>query len=366
MSDALLICGPGNTPALRHELGFATSEALVFAELDGTRYVVASALTRPHLEINDALTVLAYEEVGFDPALSRGVTPDAEFPAAVVRLSDQLGLDSLIVPPEFPLDVADALRTAGKQVTADRELFAHRRRVKNSEERDAVRRAQRVAEEAMSAVIGLLRSPGTATSEELRREAWRTFVDNGCAPAPKLVIASGPQSADLHAAGTGPVAVGAPILLDIYPQDLQTGCWGDLSRTVCLGSPDAQLSRMHDVVCRVLTEVARAARPGQTGHALALLAHEIFIESGYEVGPISDSNTQATFPHILGHGLGLELHEPPYLDTGGVALVAGDIITVEPGLYRRGWGGVRMEDVLLITTEGSERITRFGYELQLG
>ncbi len=365
--ETVLMCGNGGSPAVRHELGLPLSETVVYAEVGGQRYVVASSLARPALESRPGLTVLAFEEVGFGAALSRGVTADSAFARALPDFCRQLGVLTPAVPPDFPMEVADELRTAGIEPHVDRDRFERRRRVKTDEQLAGIYQAQAAAEAAMEAVKQHLRHAPRTTSEELRHIAWRVFVDHDCAPNAKLTIASGTEAGSLHAAGSGPITNDRPILIDIYPRALASGCWGDLTRTFCRGIPTPELTRMHETVCDVLDAVKTEIRPGRTGHELCELAHGMFHASGYGTDPTEGVNPDApaTFPHILGHGLGLELHEPPFLDIGGVALLAGDVITVEPGLYKQGWGGVRMEDVVLVTAEGYRQITQMPYDLVL-
>lgn len=365
MSD-VLICADARSPALRHELGLAVSERVVYVEVGNARYVIASPFARPGLEQVPDLTVLAFESYGFAPGLSRGVTPDSSFAAGVLDVCRDLGISAAVVPPDFPLEVADELRARGIGLTTDREAFDGRRRVKTEEQLAGIRRAQTAAETALAAIRDEIQNVASTTSEELRELGWSIFVEHGCAPNPKLTIASGERSGLLHEAGSGPIEQHQPILVDVYPQELRSGCWGDISRTFCKGEPSPELSRMHSVVCAVLDEVKRAIRPGITGDELAAIAHASFREAGYRVGPSSlNGDDVAAFPHILGHGLGLELHERPFLDAGGEPLVAGDVVTVEPGLYKPGWGGVRVEDVVLVRPQGNELITRFPYDLSI-
>jgi Xaa-Pro aminopeptidase len=339
---------------------------VVYAETGNARYVVASPFARPALAQLPDLTVLAFESYGFAPGLSRGVTPDKSYAAGVLNVCRELDISSAAVPPDFPLEVADELRASGIELSADREEFDGRRRVKTEAQLNGIRRAQKAAETAMGAIRDQIQKATSTTSEELRELGWGIFVEHGCAPNPKLTIASGERSGLLHEAGSGPIQPHQPILVDVYPQELQSGCWGDISRTFCKGEPPPELSRMHSVVCTVLEEVKGAIRPGTTGHELAAIAHAAFTDAGYSVGPSSPNGQDtATFPHILGHGLGLELHERPFLDAGGEPLVAGDVVTVEPGLYQPGWGGVRMEDVVLVQPGGNELITRFPYDLSI-
>jgi Xaa-Pro aminopeptidase len=158
-----------------------------------------------------------------------------------------------------------------------------------------------------------------------------------------------------------------PIIIDLWPRDEQSGCWADMTRTFVSGGDPAQdVVAWHGLCRTALERVVELARPGVAGRELFDAACEVFEEAGEptqrtkpEGEPLRDG-----FFHSLGHGVGLEVHEEPALGrTGADPLVPGDVVAVEPGCYRNGYGGVRLEDLLLITDEGAERLTEFGYEL---
>ena len=176
MSD-VLICADARSPALRHELGIAISERVVYAETGDARYVVASPLARPALEQTPDLTVLAFESYGFAPGLSRGVTLDRSFATGVLNVCRELDISSAAVPPDFPLEVADELRTSGMELTTDREEFDGRRRIKTEEQLGGIRRAQSAAETALAAIRDEIQTSQSTTSEELRELGWAIFVE---------------------------------------------------------------------------------------------------------------------------------------------------------------------------------------------
>jgi Xaa-Pro aminopeptidase len=165
--------------------------------------------------------------------------------------------------------------------------------------------------------------------------------------------------------GSGQIKASEPIVIDLWPRDRETGCFADMTRTYVVGEPPAELVEWHRLVRQALEETTARTKAGVNGRDLMQLACDLFHEHGFptqlhkQPGEVLESG----FFHGLGHGVGLEVHEPPALSRTGHDLVAGDVITLEPGLYRPGFGGVRLEDILLVTDDGAEVITRYPYDL---
>ena len=373
VAEAALVCNSGRSPYVQHAVGVSTPETLVALEVAGAQWVVCSNLMRPHVEALPAAfdaadrKVVAYEDAGFGTALSRGVVPDARFASALAEFCSAIAPSAtMVVPPDFPVELADALAERGIRYRIDRDFFDRRRRTKTPAQITSLRDAQRAAEAALTAIRDELRARRAATAEDLRRIALHTLSDHRCIPASKLTIAPGRQSARLHEAGSGAIAEGVPVLVDVYPRHLTTGYWGDITRTFCVGPAPPELTRMHETVHHVLTETKKRLRAGLDCAEIARHAHTLFREAGFDVGDVDAETTAGTFPHLLGHGLGLDLHERPFLDIGeNDRLQAGDVVTIEPGLYKPGFGGVRIEDLVVITESGYELLTDFPYELEL-
>lgn len=369
MADALIF-GDSRYPSLRHEVPVPLPDPIVYLETGGLRRVFAGTLDVPRLtELGQSedFEVTSLEDLGFADLLASGHSLPSALNQLVVRACQRHGVTSVETPGDFPLGTADAVRAAGIEIVAKGEAFDLRRRSKSTTELESVKRGERAAEAALAAVIDELRRSAEPTAEEARNVARRAFVEHGALPHDMVVIAAGPAGADPHDEGHGPVARGVPIVIDVFPRDIEGGCWGDLTRTVCLGSPPEELVRWHHDTREAQKRAIEAVRPGVTGEELNNIAARYLSEQGHKTRlDTADGNFPADgFTHYLGHGLGLELHENPTLDNGGETLVVGDVITIEPGLYRPGFGGCRIEDVVVVTEDGCELISDAPYDLEI-
>ncbi|MBR0459480.1 MAG: M24 family metallopeptidase, partial [Victivallales bacterium] len=201
------------------------------------------------------------------------------------------------------------------------------------------------------------------TSELLKRLVNSEIVGLGGIPS-RTIIAPGKQAACPHNRGTGPVHAHEPIVFDIFPRVEATGYFGDLSRTVVKGCATPEVKQAFEAVKTVQAAVREFLKPGVTGKAAQELTEKMFRQLGYK------SNRNAKVPygfiHSVGHGLGLEIHESPSLNVrNSEPLVAGNVVTDEPGLYYPEWGGIRIEDDILITEDGSEDLMTAPIELEI-
>ena len=272
--------------------------------------------------------------------------------------------------------LADRLRAAGVELTPDRESFDGRRRVKSVAELAGIRRAQAAAEAAMGTARELLREARPngerleldgepLTSERVKAAIRRVFIDHG-ASCDDFVVSHGPQSAIGHHAGEGVLRAGEPILIDLWPRDDESACSADMTRTFVIGDIPDEVAEWHRLCKQALDRALADIRPGAPARSVFDGTCDIFEAAGYPTQRTKrDGETLSDgFYHSLGHGVGLEVHEQPFLGmSGNEELVAGDVLAVEPGLYRSGYGGLRLEDLVLVTEDGAENLTSFPYDL---
>jgi len=374
--DVLVFGDTIRSAELRHEVPLAIPDPFLYVEQNGSRTVVISSLELARVRRLEGLEVIPHEEAGEDELIAAGVPREEITTRVSVRACKQLGVGSAVCPPTFPLELADLLRDEGIEVHADRGFFAARRRVKNAVELEGIRRAQRAAEAAMDAVRDLLRGADASdsilflageplTCERLKRKVGEVLIEHDMT-TDEFIVSHGPQSAVGHEMGHGVVAPGEPIVVDLWPRDRETACFADMTRTYVVGDPPDELVQYHRLVLEALQQANAALKAGAGGRELFVQTCELFEAQGYPTGLTKEPGAvlEEGFFHGLGHGVGLEVHEEPNMGPASRAtLVAGDVVTVEPGLYRPGFGGCRLEDLLLVTEDGAENLTDYPYDL---
>jgi Xaa-Pro aminopeptidase len=377
MPDVLILGDTIRSPDARHEVPVAIPDPILYVERNGDRHAVVGSFEVPRLQhLKGRLEAHAPEEFGLDDFLAQGLDRERALLQSWLRAAQELGVRDAVVPPTFALEVADALREEGVTVRADRDFFVGRRRAKNDAELAGIRRAQRATEEAMRTGADTLRRAENQdgalfldgeplTSERIKAELETVFSAHDCV-SEEMIVSHGPQTAIGHDMGSGQLLAGEPIVFDLFPRDRESGCYADMTRTFVVGEPPEELREYQRLVKQALDEAIAAIRPGVTGHELMQATCDLFHEHGYPT-PLHKQPGEVLldgFFHGLGHGVGLEVHEAPRLSRNGEPLVPGDVVTVEPGLYRNGYGGVRLEDLVLVTEDGCENLTQFPYDLQ--
>jgi Xaa-Pro aminopeptidase len=381
MSGLLLYGDTERSSAMRHEVPLAIIDPFLFAELDGRSIVLTSSLERDRIAaILPQAEIFDFFDLGLKELVVDGLSRDEATREVVARLLGQLEIGEATVPGSFPVALADRLRAGGITLMIDDDVVEARRRAKAGPELAGIRQAQRAAQAGMAAAAALLsRSRGSATGDlvidgaQLLAEDVRAALRAACAehgaPCPPDVLVSSVRSGYGHDPGSGPLPAGLPITVDLWPQHEQSACWADMTRTFVMGEPApehaALIAEQERLVDQAMQATIAAVRPGVTGRALYDLVCEVFEAAGYatqRTGPGPDH--REGFQFALGHGVGLEVHEAPDLGLAGRApLVSGDVIAIEPGLWDHRIGEVRFEDLLLVTDDGCENLTRYPYDL---
>jgi Xaa-Pro aminopeptidase len=385
MPGLLLFGDTERSAALRHEIPIAILDAVLFAEVDGRRYVLTSWLERER--VTRALPeaeILDWFALGFKDLVARGLSAVEAEREVVARAVREVGIRQAIVPGDFPLGLGDGLRAAGVTLTVDDDAVEARRRAKAGAELDGIRAAQRAAEAGMGAARALLArarpAPGghleladgvPLLAEDVRAALRAACADHG-APCPPDVIVASVWTGGGHDPGTGPLPAGLPIQVDLWPRHEASACWADMTRTFVVGPPSAEhaplIAEQERLVRAALAQAQAAARPGVTGRELFDATCDLFESAGHRTQRTAGSADDIEgFQFSLGHGVGLEVHEAPGLGLAGrEPLVAGDVLALEPGLWDARIGGVRFEDLVLVTDDGGQALTRFPYELSPG
>jgi Xaa-Pro aminopeptidase len=377
--DVLIVADTVRAPELRHEVPLAVPDPFLYAEVGGKRSVVVSSLEAGRIEeLGLGIEVLRFEEVGIDELLRRGLDSYALDDELHLNACRALGLEQAVTPAGFPLGAADFLRANGIELTPDQRFFDERRRVKNEHELEGIRRACRAVEAGVAVGVEMLRSADRSngvltldgeplTCERIQTAVERAFGEHGAA-AEDFIVSHGAQTAVGHEAGHGQIAADDVVLFDLFPRDRESACYSDFTRTFAVGTPDPELAEYHRLAKEALDLSIAAVKPGVKGSDIHRMVCDFFHEHGYatqlhkeEGKPVTDGYTHAT-----GHGVGLEVHERPGVGrVESEPLVEGDVIALEPGLYRQGFGGVRVEDLILVTADGAEKLTDYPYDFEL-
>jgi Xaa-Pro aminopeptidase len=371
--DVLIVGDTVHSHELRHELPLAVPDSLIYLERDGERHVVGAAFEGPRVAALGGCLFHPFEELGWDELLRTGRSRSELLDELAVRAARAFGVTAAVVPSAFPLSTADRLRAAGVSLTPDYEVFADRRRVKTAAELAGIRRAQAAAEAGLAAARELLRRAAPTPAgplavdgrpvrcEDLKAEIARAFAAHA-ATAEDFIVSHGAQTAVGHEPGSGELRAGEPIVIDLWPRDNASSCFADMTRTFVVGDVPDQIARWHGLCREAHRRSLAEVRDGVDGETVNAAACGVFEASGEATQRTkADGETlDHGFFHALGHGVGLAVHEEPLLAVGvRRPLVDGDVISIEPGLYRAGYGGVRIEDLVLVGTDGGELLTDF-------
>ncbi|MFZ4774323.1 MAG: M24 family metallopeptidase [Terrimicrobiaceae bacterium] len=272
---------------------------------------------------------------------------------------------SVLVPADFPFGLARLLKKEGVRLKPAKGPLYSEREKKSAAEVRAIEAALRIAEAGMARGFELLASAlprkdgrlalgrRILTSELLRMEIETAIVRAGGEARGDTIVAGGEQACDPHGRGTGPLRANELIILDIFPRDARSGYFGDITRTVVRGKATDAQRKLWETCLQGQVMALENMKPGNDGGAVHESIKAYFAAQGYPT-EMRDGRWQGFF-HGTGHGLGLEIHESPRFGT--TTFLPGQVLTVEPGIYIPGLGGVRHEDVALITRRGPRLLT---------
>ena len=346
-------------------------DPFIFLEQNGKRTVVLS-----DLEIDRARKQAQADEILAYAEFEREVQgKDKKAPAFEKVLSHFLrkrGVKSALVPSSFPLGYAKELERHDIRLQPSNGLFWPEREAKTEDELRLMRRALSITEKGMARAMEVLAAckarrsrkldwfGRVLTSEILRAEIDSAILRAGGLPA-NTIVAGGDQACDPHERGSGPLSADSLIIIDIFPRDASSGYYGDMTRTVVRGRASEEQRRLWETVKAGQALALRRMKPGVDGLEIHNEIKQFFTDRGFPT-EVRDGR-QVGFFHGTGHGLGLEIHEHPRLQK--TVLKQGQVLTVEPGLYYPGLGGVRIEDVAAVTDDGIRILSRFEKRLEI-
>ncbi len=353
---------PAVNRTLMHRLRFSVGDPVALVEREGSSALIVRDIEMERARLHSRAQEI-HSPADFPPP--EGLSGDRET-ATAQSLAEYLfrqGLDRVQADRSFPLIFTRELEQRGIAVDYHPELGTAERRAKDEWEIGCLEKAQKAASRAVERACRLVarcdasgRGVLTHQGEELSSERLQAMVDIWLLEEgfenPPSILAGGASAADCHFRGSGPLRTGEPILIDIFPRDRQTGYNGDCTRTVVHGKIPGEVEAMHRAVAQAHEDAVAAVRAGTSGEAVHKAAIAALSRCGYKAirPPLQAEGPAMT--HGTGHGIGLEVHEPPLLDFKGPPLVEGDALTIEPALYSPTLGGVRIEDMVIVTADG--------------
>jgi Xaa-Pro aminopeptidase len=372
---------PATNMTLYRRIQFLVGDPVAVVEVPSSGGLRSTLILRD-IEMNRAKQHATVDDVAcpadFTP--EGGLSGDRETATAqaVAEFFRRSKIDHVVADRTLPMIFCELLRRNSIQVSCDTELGIVERRQKTEAELEKLRQAQhdteivmrKACETILGAVAGadgtLSDSEGPLTSESLRARIDVWLLEIGYSN-PGSIVACGPVGSDCHHHGEGPLRTGQPIIVDIFPQNKTTLYNGDCTRTVVHGDIPDVLVKMHAAVVAAKSAATAALKAGVTGEAIHDATCRSLIESGYAMGMPAETESPetATMPHGTGHGIGLDVHEPPLLDKGGPVLFEHEVLTIEPALYAKQYGGIRVEDMVVVKRDGAESYNKLPEGLKL-
>ncbi len=366
--DTLLIIdtSEGNADLL-YRTNFFVPDPVIYIEHKGEKILVLSDLEidrgRNDATVDRILSLSEYQRKLVSKKRKR-----IRFVDIVDEVLKALKIKKALVPGMFPAKYSDELRKRGYSLkVSEEEPFFKERLIKTPKEVNALKDALRKTARAMDLAIRTVASSEIKrnklylggqilTSEKIKGEINAELSRMGY-HASHTIVASGVQSSMPHHSGDGPIFADKPLIIDIFPRSQETGYFGDMTRTVIRGEPSEKLIKMYNTVLAGQKLGISMIKDGVKSREVHTAIVEYFKESGFETGNIDGK--QQGFIHSTGHGLGLEIHEPPRIGMGDEVLRDGNVVTVEPGLYYEKIGGIRIEDVVLVEKKGCTNLTKY-------
>ena len=366
MKPIVLIPSGESDAEFIYAAGFAVETSLYIRYGDGDDVLVTSPLEIERARVESkAARKLMLDEVGYEE-----VGPFISYARLAARMLREQGIRSARVSPRLQAGYLEAMREAGLEIEVDRGLFLAERRHKSPEEARFIEASQGAAEAAVVEVVSQLAQADIRdgilwldekplTSERLYARASLLLGEKGFV-CPDMIIAGSPECAMPHYRGEGAIRANAPVIIDIFPMSRTTHYHGDLTRTVVVGEVPAEIGRMHAAVLQALDAGIESIKAGAKGRDVHEGVCQVLVDRGYGTTTkgFEGAGEGARMNHSTGHGVGLDVHEEPALrGPSENTLLEGDVVTVEPGLYLMGIGGVRIEDSGMVTTGGFKNFT---------
>jgi Xaa-Pro aminopeptidase len=361
-ADAYVVYANSRDADMRYLTHFTTSDPFVyFRKREEKGMIIISQMEVGRASREGITAVMTRAEAGLPEIIKKEKDP---FRATALMIAGQAG-KKVLVPQNFPIALANALGEFCT-VTVDKGTVHSMRAIKTRSEIKCMKNVQAVTQTAMGHAASLLKRASVKkgilhlngkplTSEYVRYTMHCVLLEHGCS-AEDTIVSCGDETAIPHMTGTGPLRADDPIIIDLFPLHEKSGYFADMTRTFVKGEPSPEILDMYTALREAKQMAISRIKSGVSGAALHQIVVDLFKDRGY------DSDTRG-FVHNLGHGVGLQIHEQPTVGPAGTPLEAGNVITIEPGLYYPGIGGVRLEDIGAVTKKGFKNFTSFSEDL---
>ncbi len=366
-ADVFLMLGNSSNADMFYATQFFASDSFAYLQIKGgSEILLVSEMEHGRAEIESRVsTVKTLQECGYRDKVKLRGDPAIAYCDCLAEILQNNGARKIAVPRDFPYFTAQTLKEEGFSIIASKSPFGQLRACKNDVEISIIRDVQAACNTAMEKAVqmihkseiidGKLNYQGyDLTSELIRKEIDITLLELGC-EAESTIVAGGKNSANPHWEGEGIIMADGPVVIDIFPRSKKMRYFADMSRTVLKGEASEKLIDMYESVLAAQEAAIAMVKPGVKCSEVHNKVCDIFEERGHST---TRDGSSVGFIHSTGHGVGLDIHESPYVGNSDIELEVGNIITIEPGLYYPDVGGIRLEDLLYVTEDGCENLTK--------
>ncbi len=365
-TDSYLMTGNIHNSDIYYVTHFLASDDFVYLQTGaGEEVLFISEMEKGRAEIESRVSIIkTTQDFGYREKIKEKKDISVAYAACISELLMEKGAKRVSVPYDFPTFYSNSLKEAGFSIVPVKSPFRKIRSRKKPEEIEAIKYAQMAGENAMEAAIALIagaeekggilyHSGQILTGAKVNTIIDHKLLDFGC-EAEEIIVSCGKDTANPHGTTDGPLRANAPIILDIFPRSKKKRYFADMTRTVIHGEASEELNEMYEAVLAAQEKGLEMVKPGVSATDVHNVVCDTFENRGYET---YRSGSKVGFIHSTGHGVGLDVHELPGVGESGVLLETGNVITIEPGLYYPETGGIRLEDMVLVTENGCENLT---------
>lgn len=365
-TDAYLMTGNIHSADIYYVTRFLASDEFIYLQTKRGREVLfISEMELGRAEIESRISnIKTTQDFGYREKIKEKKDASIAYAACISELLFEEKVKKIAVAYDFPVFYSNYLTEAGFTIVPVKSPFRKMRSVKGPEEIEAIKYAQMAGEKAMEAAIALIAEAKekdgslyfegqVLTGAKVNSVIDHTLLDFGC-EAEETIVSCGEDTSNPHGTTEGPLRANAPIILDIFPRSKKKRYFADMTRTVLRGKASEKLEAMYETVLAAQQRALEMVKPGVHSSEIHRAVCDLFEARGYHT---YRSGSKAGFTHSTGHGVGLDIHELPSVGESGVLLEAGNVITIEPGLYYPEIGGIRLEDMVLVTETGCENLT---------